>query len=55
MLTIETYIDRIQNTIHQYNTTGTILELCEEAERRLGTKIPMWEAARVEEALLKET
>ena len=52
--TIETYIHRIQNTIDQYIATGTILELCKEAEWCLGEQVPKRESARAEEALVKE-
>ena len=51
--TIETYIHRIQNTIDQYIATGTILELCKEAERCLREQVPRREAVSTEEAVVK--
>ena len=53
--TIKTYIYRSQNTIDQYIATYTILELCQEAERCLGSQVPKREAARSEEAVVKDT
>ena len=53
METIDTYIYCSQNTMDQYIVTGTILELCKEAERCLREQVPRREAVSTEEAVVK--
>ena len=53
METVETYIYCSQYTMDQYIATGTILELCKEAERCLREQVPRREAVSAEEAVVK--
>ena len=55
METVETCIYCSQYTMDQYIVTGTILELCKEAEQCLGAQVPKREAVSAEEAVVKET
>ena len=47
LLTMEEYIRRRQNTVAQYITTRSLLDLCEGSERALGARVGMrwWEQA----------
>ena len=39
---MEEYVRRRQNTVSQYITTPSLLELCEGSERAPGTQVWMW-------------
>ena len=54
---METYIRQRQNTVTDYIATRTILDLCEAAEMKQGTRVGMqrWEHAGLELAKARET
>ena len=39
LMEVETYVSRHQNTVAQFIVTRPILELCQAAERRLGSRL----------------
>ena len=46
---VETYVLRLQNTVNQYITTRTILELCLAADRKPGERVTkrLWWQTRI--------
>ena len=54
---METYIQKIYNTVPQYIATRSIMDLCEAAERKQGAQVGMrwWQQARIDLAGVNET